>query len=107
MGKKIYEEERKEIFTEFIAEINCDLCGKKISSHFLGRKFGRYPTIELEPEEGKPVIGMIIEDYQDYEISDRSVTAEIYDVCKECYESKVKPILKKELGLEPRLIESE
>ena len=107
MGKKIYEEERKEIFTEFIEEINCDLCGKKISSNFLGRKFGKYPEIELEPEEGKPTIGMIIEDYQGYGIIDRSVKAEIYDVCKECYESKIKPLLKKELGLEPRIEESE
>lgn len=86
-------------------EIYCDLCGKKITDYYYDKDNNRNAKYnDLEPEENKPVIGMVTEEFSGYEITDSSCTAEIYDICKECYKNKIKPLLKKELGLEPRII---
>ena len=86
-------------------EFYCVLCGKKITYYYFNEDKDRDARYnDLEPEENKPVIGMVTEEFSGYEITDSGCTAEIYDICKECYESKIKPLLKKELGLEPRII---
>lgn len=48
-------------------------------------------------------IGMIFQ--RQYFGDSGNVSGECFDICKECYEQKVKPLLKKELGLNPRIVE--
>ena len=94
---------RKITKTEKYQRIVCDLCGTMIADYIIddldGRKINEN---ELYAEENKPVIGMIT-----YEVDygDSGTTeGECYDICEKCYNEKVKPLLKKELGLLPRKV---
>lgn len=105
MGTKIIKKEKKTVVEEnYFEEIYCDLCGKKITTYPYDDWTGRSIVCDdLEPEENKPVIGMVtgIYNYGD-SYGDHG---EVYDICKECYESKIKPLLEKELGLKPRKVD--
>lgn len=102
--------EKKEIIEEKIVKhtnmydiIYCDLCNEKIG------KYARYDNgrniefDEFDAQVDKPIIGMLTEWY-DYGDS-RGKSGETFDICKDCYEKKIKPLLKKELGIEPRDVE--
>lgn len=98
--KEIVKEHKEQVDERF-----CDLCGKSIDKYnfhktYEGRKIKSY---ELRSEIDTPVIGMLINDYSYGDSGGQK--GECYDICKECYETKLKPLLKKELKIEPREVE--
>lgn len=84
--------------------ICCDLCKKQIEEYDIDDYNGRdIKYDELNCEKDKPIIGMLTEEYCYGDCG--GSTGEAYDICKDCYESKIKPLLKEQLGLEPRIVE--
>lgn len=101
--EKIIEE--REILHE---ERICDICGNKIENYEINNQNYKYEGrnieyYELDNNQNIPQIGMITETYNYGDIM--GTHGECFDVCKECYEAKVKPLLKKELNIEPREVE--
>lgn len=51
---------------------------------------------------GTPILGRVTDCYNFGDCG--GTTGEAYDICKDCYENKIKPLLEKELGLKPRVV---
>lgn len=105
MGTKKIKIQKKEIIEEqYQEEIYCDICGRYIDAYIYNEFTGRSVACnDLEPDEDKPVIGMLTNSYN-YGDS-YGDHGEVYDVCKECYNKKIKPLLEKELGIKPREVD--
>lgn len=100
----ILEKEQRIIKEKEYQIITCDLCNKRIGKYEYDIYDGRdIQYDELAPEENKVNIGMIFQ--RQFFGDSGNVSGECFDICKECYEQKVKPLLKKELGLNPRIVE--
>lgn len=91
-------------------ERTCDICRKEIDiySHSCKSEFGSYEnrnfeSDEFEFEKGNVIIGKITNSYN-YGDSWGS-NAEIFDICADCYENKIKALLKETYGIIPRELE--
>lgn len=88
----------------------CDICGEEIGKYirecsgFLGSYENRsFQSDEFAFEDDNVIIGKVCGTYN-YGDSWGS-SAEIFDICANCYEGKVKPLLEKELKIVPRKLE--